>query len=98
MERFKWPTPLDIKPNLEELLKLQTLTRKRSKVTSSAQLSLFELFTEHPAKDPDTIEQKPTFNDYFIFSDIRNGESTFHSWELAKLPKKERILCEKFAC
>ena len=33
-------------------------------------------------------------NDFFIFSDIRNGHTTIHSWELTRTRKSERVICE----
>lgn len=33
------------------------------------------------------------FNDYFLFNDLRNGDTTVHSWEIKKTNKRERMIC-----
>ena len=33
------------------------------------------------------------FNDYFLFNDLRNGDTTIHSWDIIKTNKRERMIC-----
>lgn len=33
------------------------------------------------------------FNDYFLFNDLRNGDTTIHSWEIVDTTPKERRIC-----
>ncbi|MDO4957898.1 MAG: DNA (cytosine-5-)-methyltransferase [Prevotellaceae bacterium] len=33
------------------------------------------------------------FNDYFLFNDLRNGETTIHSWDIAETTEKEKQIC-----
>ena len=33
------------------------------------------------------------FNDYFIFNDIRDGDTTIHSWDIADTTEKEKRIC-----
>ena len=33
------------------------------------------------------------FNDYFLFNDIRNGDTTIHSWDILDATEKERRIC-----
>lgn len=32
-------------------------------------------------------------NDFFIFSDLRNGETTIHSWDIIQSTKREKLIC-----
>ena len=33
------------------------------------------------------------FNDYFLFNDLRNGDTTIHSWDIAETTEKEKQIC-----
>lgn len=33
------------------------------------------------------------FNDYFLFNDIRNGDTTIHSWDIIDTTEKEKRIC-----
>lgn len=33
------------------------------------------------------------FNDYFLFNDLRNGDTTIHSWDIVDTTPKERRIC-----
>lgn len=33
------------------------------------------------------------FNDYFLLNDIRNGDTTIHSWDIVKTTQKEKRIC-----
>lgn len=33
------------------------------------------------------------FNDYFLFNDIRNGDTTIHSWDIVETTEKEKRIC-----
>ena len=33
------------------------------------------------------------FNDYFLFNDLRNGETTIHSWDINRTTKREKQIC-----
>ena len=33
------------------------------------------------------------FNDYFLFNDLRNGQTTVHSWDIQKTTKREKAIC-----
>lgn len=34
------------------------------------------------------------FNDYFLFNDLRDGETTIHSWDIKKTSEKEKRICK----
>lgn len=33
------------------------------------------------------------FNDYFLFNDLRNGNTTIHSWDIQETTKREKNIC-----
>ncbi len=33
------------------------------------------------------------FNDYFLFNDIRNGDTTIHSWDITETSQREKEIC-----
>ena len=33
------------------------------------------------------------FNDYFLFNDLRNGDTTVHSWDIQETTEKEKQIC-----
>ena len=34
------------------------------------------------------------FNDYFLFNDLRNGDTTIHSWDIEDTTDREKYICE----
>lgn len=34
------------------------------------------------------------FNDYFLFNDLRNGDTTIHSWDIENTTDREKYICE----
>jgi DNA (cytosine-5)-methyltransferase 1 len=40
------------------------------------------------------FQRDDELNDFFLFSDIRNGHTTIHSWELIRTNKREKLICE----
>lgn len=33
------------------------------------------------------------FNDYFLFNDLRNGETTIHSWDIEQTTERQKYIC-----
>lgn len=33
------------------------------------------------------------FNDYFLFNDLRNGDTTVHSWDVQETSEREKMIC-----
>lgn len=40
-----------------------------------------------------SLSSKNGFNDYFLFNDLRNGETTIHSWDIAKTSERQKDIC-----
>lgn len=86
---FKWPNPSNQSISLGEVIQLENYQKKNSK--SDSQLSLFE-----HNYDLKTSHTKNKLNDYFIFSDVRTGETTIHSWDFMELTTFEKKICLQF--
>ena len=37
------------------------------------------------------------FNDYFLFNDLRNGNTTIHSWDIEDTTEREKYICELYS-
>ena len=47
---------------------------------------------EHKARWSLSCNEKG-FNDYFLFNDLRNGDTTIHSWDIVDTTKREKDIC-----
>ena len=90
-EKFEWPTKNLTYPSLGEIIKIPTKPAESQIQKAEDQLSLFP-----QSKEINFASHNDQFNDYFIFSDVRTGDTTIHSWDFIKLTAKEKMLCEKF--
>lgn len=67
-------------------------------------LSLMEILNGINAVDETKVHAKKArwslscnekgFNDYFLFNDIRNGDTTIHSWDIEDTTDREKYICE----
>lgn len=47
---------------------------------------------EHKARWSLSCNEKG-FNDYFLFNDLRNGDTTIHSWDIIDTTQREKDIC-----
>lgn len=40
-----------------------------------------------------SLSSKNGFNDYFLFNDLRNGDTTIHSWDILKTTERQKHIC-----
>ena len=52
-----------------------------------------EIFGENVPFSRNAFQRHDELNDFFIFSDIRNGHTTIHSWDLIRTNKRQRDIC-----
>ncbi len=38
------------------------------------------------------------FNDYFLFNDLRGGETTIHSWDIKPTTERQKMICNLLLC
>lgn len=77
--KFKLPTPCPGKVRLADVLDGFTNVDKQISNNQRARWSLS--CNEHG------------FNDYFLFNDLRNGDTTIHSWDIIPTTNREKEIC-----
>ncbi len=86
---FIFPEPLPEKPKLFNFIdKIQKVDFKKKKFDPKI------LFENGIPPSRGRFQKSDELNDFFVFSDIRNGHTTIHSWELTRTRKSERLICE----
>ena len=90
LAKFQWPDPVSEYPSLGEVIKLPDFDdRKLTK--KNKQMYIFPRDS-----DLNFASHNDHFNDYFIFSDVRTGNTTIHSWDFVELSSSEKQLCNYF--
>lgn len=86
---FIFPQPLQVQPKLFNFIdKIQKADFIKKKFDPKI------LFENGIPPSRGRFQKSNELNDFFIFSDIRNGHTTIHSWELTRTRKSERFICE----
>ena len=86
-ERFKLPLPFKKKERLGDLLGFNI--REDSKPDADE----VDLFGQALAPRSMSLSSQNGFNDYFLFNDLRNGDTTVHSWDILKTTDKQKDIC-----
>lgn len=87
---FEYPVPTNAGHKLHQFIDDMLIDSKDSKKKMSPE----EIFDN--GKVPGSrnrFQKSDEFNDFFIFSDTRNGHTTVHSWELIKTTKRDKEIC-----
>ncbi len=86
---FVFPSPLKEQPKLFDFVeRIQKVDLKKEKFDAKI------LFENGIPPSRGRFQKPDELNDFFVFSDIRNGHTTIHSWELTRTKKSERFICE----
>lgn len=83
LDRLTLPSPQPGKIHLSDVLDDDTLEKNDSFNAN---------FSEQKAKWSLSCNNKG-FNDYFLFNDLRNGETTIHSWDIIDTTDREKDIC-----
>jgi len=87
-DKFIFPHPVKYKPKLHEFIDgIASYELKKQKFTES------DLFGDRVPVGRNRFQKKDEFNDFFVLSDVRNGHSTIHSWDLIETSPKEKKIC-----
>ncbi len=78
--RFHLPSKIDSQTNLSDILEDCYNNNKQISVNHNK-----------PQQSLSCNEQG--FNDYFLFNDLRNGETTIHSWDIVKTTERQKQIC-----
>jgi DNA (cytosine-5)-methyltransferase 1 len=52
-----------------------------------------DLFGDLIPKKSMSLSSKNGFNDYFLFNDLRNGDTTIHSWDIINTTERQKDIC-----
>ena len=85
-DAFKLPKPLEKKVKLADILGVKI----EEKSTPTKELDLFG--NEIKSKNM-SLSNTNGVNDYFLFNDLRNGDTTIHSWDILETTKRQKELC-----
>jgi DNA (cytosine-5)-methyltransferase 1 len=83
---FKLPKPLDKKIKLADILGVQS----QKDIKTIKNLDLFG--NEIKAKNM-SLSHTNGVNDYFLFNDLRNGDTTIHSWDIIDTTVRQKEIC-----
>ena len=86
--KYEFPDPIAYKPKVVDIIDI-----KNYKFTDKIKISQSVLFGSQIPRSRNRFQKDDELNDFFIFSDLRNGHTTIHSWDLIKTTAKEKNIC-----
>lgn len=84
--RFSLPPAKEKHLRLGDLLGIEVLG-KEARVTET------DLFGEGIGPRQMSLSASGGMNDYFLYNDIRNGETTIHSWDMLPTTERQKSIC-----
>jgi DNA (cytosine-5)-methyltransferase 1 len=88
-EEYKFPNPLNIHPKVLDILEDLEGIKIREKVKIDSDT----LFKGYIPPSRTRFQKNDELNDFFIFSDLRNGHTTIHSWDIIETTDREKSIC-----
>ena len=88
-QKYKFPVPLRIHPKVSDILD----ELKNIKVIEKIKLNSHTLFNGFIPPSRTRFQKNDELNDFFIFSDLRNGHTTIHSWDIINTSDREKMIC-----
>lgn len=86
---YQFPLPLNIHPKVLNILD----DFKNIKAIQKVKLDPDTLFKGFIPPSRTRFQKDDELNDFFIFSDLRNGHTTIHSWDIIKTSEREKMIC-----
>lgn len=86
--KFHIPLTSNEKINLADILGIETPNIPPLKENLQQ-----DLFAEPIPVKSMSLSSKNGLNDYFLFNDLRNGNTTIHSWDIIKTSKRQKDIC-----
>jgi DNA (cytosine-5)-methyltransferase 1 len=87
--QYRFPEPLKYQPKLSDIIDELKDYKSIEKVKLSADI----LFGGKIPASRNRFQKDDELNDFFTFSDLRNGHTTIHSWDLIDTTEKEKLIC-----
>ncbi|MDH6100558.1 DNA cytosine methyltransferase [Anabaenopsis sp. FSS-46] len=88
-QEYKFPNPLNIHPKVLDILE----DIKNIQVVEKVKLGSETLFRGVVPPSRTRFQKNDELNDFFIFSDLRNGHTTIHSWDIIFTTDREKMIC-----
>ncbi|MBS3025808.1 MAG: DNA cytosine methyltransferase [Dolichospermum sp. DET50] len=88
-QEYKFPKPLNIHPKVLDILD----EFKNINVVEKVKLDANTLFKGVIPPSRTRFQKDDELNDFFIFSDLRNGHTTIHSWDIINTSDREKMIC-----
>ncbi|KDR58532.1 DNA cytosine methyltransferase [Limnospira platensis] len=88
-QNFQFPQPLNQHPqlfNFVEGVSQEAVIKKK--------FSPQVLFGNHIPPARGRFQKNDELNDFFLFSDVRNGQTTIHSWDLIETSDRQKQICD----
>lgn len=86
-QKFLLPKSNDKKLKLGDILGIEI---KNSIEKKAVQIDLFGNIVESKTM---SLSNTNGFNDYFLFNDLRNGNTTIHSWDIIDTNQRQKDIC-----
>lgn len=88
-QEYRFPHPLHIHPKVLDILD----ELKNIEFIEKVKLDANTLFKGVIPPSRTRFQKDDELNDFFIFSDLRNGHTTIHSWDIIKTTDREKMIC-----
>ncbi|MDB9465908.1 DNA cytosine methyltransferase [Dolichospermum circinale CS-1225] len=88
-QEYKFPKSLNIHPKVLDVLD----EFKNINFVEKVKLDANTLFKGVIPPSRTRFQKDDELNDFFIFSDLRNGHTTIHSWDIIKTSDREKMIC-----
>jgi DNA (cytosine-5)-methyltransferase 1 len=85
-DRFQLPAKMEMGMRLGDFLGIPVMER-------AAQEAQKDLFGEEMGSRQMSLSSKMGVNDYFLFNDIRNGDTTIHTWDIIVTTARQKEIC-----
>lgn len=88
-QEYCFPQPVKNKTMLLDIID----DIKNCQLVEKAKVSPMLLFGGNIPPSRNRFQKNDELNDFFVFSDLRNGHTTIHSWDLIQTTKREKLIC-----
>jgi DNA (cytosine-5)-methyltransferase 1 len=86
---FAFPKPIEIQPKLYDLIPgIERSNFKKKKFSPTV------LFDGKIPASRGRFQKLDELNDFFLFTDIRDGHTAIHSWDLIETTSREKLICQ----
>ena len=87
LDKFEILNPHKNKIKLSDILGIKLAEKNGSKNIPK------DLFGNPILKNQMSLSSKNGFNDYFLFNDLRGGQTTIHSWDIIETSERQKEIC-----